>query len=201
MSIIDNKPEQDSQLLLVIDFINEIVHPDGKIPSCAAMCEEKQVMSHANQAMVRARQCSTPVVHVKVGFSADYIECPEHSPMFSAAKKYAALELGTWGTEFHANMDVQSCDHVIVKHRVSAYYATPLAAILDAQQIKHVVLCGVSTNMAIETTARELHDRGFMVTVLADACAAADDATHQATLHSLARCAQVVTTAEWIGKD
>ena len=200
MSAKEQMLQTSKKMLLVVDFINEIVHADGKIPSCAAMVAEGNVMQQANQAMAAARSQQVPVIHVKVAFSSDYIECPAHSPVFSAAKKYRALELGTWGTEFHADMDLQPSDHVMVKHRISAYYATPLAAILDAQQVREVVLTGVSTNMAIETTARELHDRGFIVTVLDDACAAADIEIHRASLKNLARCASVMTVAEWAEK-
>ena len=185
-----------NKALLVIDFINDIVHPDGKISRCAPMVDKHHTMTHANTAIQYARTHHLPLLHVKVGFSANYIECPPHSPLFGAAKQYQALQLNTWGTEFHEAMDVRPEDTIIIKHRISAYYATSLATILDAQRCNHLLICGVSTNMAIESTARELHDRGIGVTVIADACAAESESVHDASLHSLSKIATLTTTTD-----
>jgi ureidoacrylate peracid hydrolase len=184
-------------LLLVIDFINDIVHPKGKVPSCAEYVEKYQVMENVNQAIHWARKQHFPVVHVKVGFNQNYEECPEHSPLFSGAKQHGALKLGEWGTEFHEKIDVNKADLVIIKHRVSALYATPLAAILGAQQINTVIVTGVSTNMAVETITRELHDRDFNLIVLEDACGAATREIHEASLKTLARIAKISKALEW----
>ena len=83
------------QLLLLIDFINEIVHPDGKRSGTSAYVAEHYVMQHANEAIAIAREKELPIVHVKVGFSPNYIECPLHSPLFGKSKQDEALQLGT----------------------------------------------------------------------------------------------------------
>ena len=95
-------------------------------------------------------------------------------------------------------MDVRANDRVIIKHRVSALYATPLITLLRGKQIDTVVLTGVSTNMAIEAAARELHDRDFNVIVLEDACGAASDEIHQASLLTLKRIASVSTVSDFL---
>ena len=93
-------------------------------------------------------------------------------------------------------MDVQEDDTIIVKHRVSALYATPLESILKANQIDTVIVAGVSTNMAIETVTRELHDRDYKVIVVGDACGAATVETHEASLSTLKRIADVCEARE-----
>ncbi len=178
-------------LLLCIDFINDIIHPKGKIAASAKFVAEHQVIQHANAAIATARVKNIPIVFVKVGFSPNYIECPAHSPVFAKAKELGALQLGTWGTELHEELDVQPNDTIIMKHRVSALYATSLATILTAQRIEKVIICGVSTNMTVETTTRELHDRDYQVIVLSDACGATTQEIHTASLTTLARIATV----------
>jgi nicotinamidase-related amidase len=185
-----------SSLVLCIDFINDIVHPDGKISHSALYVDKYKVLEKANQAIDLARRKDIPIVHVKVGFSANYLECPKQSPLFSSAQKYNALQLGTWGTEFHQDLDVQSEDRILVKHRVSALYATPLATILTANKVDTVLICGVSTNMTIDSTTRELHDRDYSVVVLQDACGAASLDIHEATLANLSRLAKVIEVDE-----
>ncbi len=180
-------------MLLVIDFINEIIHPEGKINSCANYVNEYHVIEKANQAISHARKNNYLIAHVKVGFDKHYQLCPKNSPMFANAEKFKALMLDTWGCEFHQDVDVQEKDLIIIKHRVSALYATSLSTILTANKISHVYLCGVSTNMAIDTTTRELHDRDYQVSIIQDACGAANQEMHQASLATLQRIASIIT--------
>lgn len=182
--------------LLVIDFINDIAHLEGKFTATAQFVDKYNVIEHANQVIHFARQHGIPIVLVKVGFGAGYLECPENSPVFGGAKKHGALQLNTWGTEFHEKLAIQASDLVIIKHRVSAFYATPLEAFLRANQIQNIILTGVSTDMAIQTTAREAHDRDYQVIIVADACGAGSLETHEFTLKELQRIAKVVTVKE-----
>lgn len=53
----------------------------------------------------------------------------------------------------------------------SAFYGSPdLADWLTASGIKQVVLCGIQTNMCVETTARMSGNQGFSTVVAIDAC-------------------------------
>ncbi len=40
-----------NKALLVIDFINDIAHPDGRIAASAAHVLEQDAIAHANQAL------------------------------------------------------------------------------------------------------------------------------------------------------
>lgn len=179
--------------LLVIDFINDLMHPDGKTSGAAIYVKEHQVIEHANQAITIARQQDFPILFVKVGFSANYLECPSTSPMFSRAKQLQALQLNTWGTEFHQALDVKPNDPIIIKHRVSAFYATGLETFLRANQIQELYICGVSTDMAIQTTAREAHDRDYQAIVIKDACGAMTPELHNNAIKGLERIVSVVS--------
>lgn len=173
--------------LLVLDFINDIVHPDGKIASSAGFIQEHHVIHHANAAIAFARKNKILCAFIKVGFSTDYQECPAESPIFGRVKQLQALQLNTWGTEFHAAIEITPKDLVIIKHRVSAFYATSLEAFLRANHISNLLIAGVSTDMAVQTTAREAHDRDYAVTIVADACGAASLEVHENTLKLLQR--------------
>lgn len=182
--------------LVVIDFINDIVHPKGKIALSAERIIKNHVIEKANQAISLAREKHWPIIFVKVGFHPSYPECPKHSPLFGKSSSLGALLLGSWGTEFHEELDFHDGDLVIVKHRVNAFYATQLEAILRANHIDTLILSGVSTNMAIEHTAREGHDRDYSVIVLKDACESGSEEAHLAALASMGRIAKVITCAE-----
>jgi nicotinamidase-related amidase len=182
--------------LLVLDFINDIVHPDGKVATVANYVKENCVIDKANQAIQFARQKNIPIIFVKVGFSANYMECSDRSPVFGKAKQNKALQLNTWGTEFHESLDVKPQDSIIIKHRVNAFYATGLETVLRANQIDTLMICGVSTNMAVATTAYDAHDRDYRVILLEDASGAATRQIQDSTIELLARVGQIVKVAE-----
>ncbi len=185
-------------LLLIIDLINDIVHTDSKVTTSAQNIQDNNVLDKVNHAIQYARKNNLPIVHTKIGFSPNYIECPTGSPLLKHAKEKNAFCLNTWGTEFHKTVDVKPEDTIMTKHRVSALYATPLECLLRANHISTVIICGVSTDMAIESTVRELHDRDYNVIVLSDACGAASEEIHQASLKSLKRLAIIQSSDELI---
>ena len=183
-------------IILTLDFINDICDPQGKIASCANRIKTNHVIDRANQVLTWGRAQRHLIAHVKVGFLANYMMCSDISPLFNAVKKKKALLLNSWGTEFCKTLNIKKEEPIILKHRVSAFYATALEVLLRSHDIQHLVLLGVSTNNVVELTAREAHDRDYQVTVVADACEADSEEAQQASLNFLKRIAHVMTAEE-----
>ena len=116
--------------------------------------------------------------------------------MFGKALQFEALKLGSFGTEFHQDLDVKSTDFIIEKPRVSAFYGTALEPVLRANRVEHLFLCRVSSCWAIQSTAREGHDRDYQITIIEDACAAASDEEHHRSMQQLSRIAHITTAGE-----
>jgi nicotinamidase-related amidase len=182
--------------LLAIDFINDIVHPDGKIAGSAAHVQEQGVIAHANEALTHARDAGWLIVLVRVGFEKNYRAQPRDSPVFGQANRIGALALGEFGTEFHEELDVRPTDFILEKPRISPFYGTPLEVVLRSNGIGHLYLCGVSSSWAIQAAARDAHDRDYRVTIIEDACAAASREEHEVSMRMLARIARVITAKE-----
>ncbi len=179
--------------LLVIDFINDIVHEKGKTPSCAGYVKEHGVIEKANAMIKIAREHSWLILFVKVAFNPGYLELPKQSPVFGGALQKGAFKLGEWGAEFHEALDYRPGDPVIVKPRVSVFYATPLETYLHAQKIDTLIIAGVSTNNAVQATARDGHDRDYRIMVLKDACGAMNSEIHNMSLTLLGHLSTIVT--------
>ncbi|EGP09074.1 isochorismatase [Bradyrhizobiaceae bacterium SG-6C] len=60
---------------------------------------------------------------------------------------------------------------VIDKPGKGAFYATGLGDILKTRGIENLLVCGVTTEVCVNTTVREANDRGYRCVVLADCCA------------------------------
>lgn len=182
--------------IIALDYIVDIMHPAGKIARSAQHASERNIVEKANQALAVARSKGWPVVLVKVGFSPSYIAQPKHSPMFGRAHEFGALNLESPGTYFHPDLHVEPADLVIVKPRVSAFYCTHLDAVLRANAIERVVLAGVSSTWAVQSTARDAHDRDYSVAVVEDACAASSEDEHQAAMKVMGTIAKIVSVED-----
>jgi nicotinamidase-related amidase len=76
-------------------------------------------------------------------------------------------------------------DCFVVKPRYSAFDHTPLALILQEREIERLLLGGMSTEGCVAQTAIDARERGFKVTVLANACATIDERVEQVALEYL----------------
>ncbi len=191
-----SNPNPNHSALIVIDLQNDIIHPDGKLGGCAKMAAETHLIEKVNSAIQSARSKNWLVIFIRVGFSADYVECPTTSPLFSYVQQAQALQLNSWGAEFHKHLGIQQEDTIVTKHRVGAFYGTSLPAILAANRIEHLALCGVSTDFAVQTIAREAHDRDYRISIIQDACAANSIEEHKNTIHLLEKFTHITNTCD-----
>ena len=60
---------------------------------------------------------------------------------------------------------------VIDKPGKGAFYATELGDTLQKSGVENLLVCGVTTEVCVNTTVREANDRGYRCVVLADGCA------------------------------
>lgn len=173
--------------LILIDFINEIVHEDGKIADkgYAEYIMSHEVLDRLNKLMLKARGANVPIIHVRLGFSKDYSELPHKSLLLGSAKNNGAFLLESWATEFHEDLDVQEHDYIITKHSMSPFYNTELDKILVDLGVKKVFIAGVATDLAVQSAAREAHDRNYEVVVIEDCCAAESDIDHDNSVETI----------------
>ncbi|GAA4165045.1 isochorismatase family protein [Gryllotalpicola daejeonensis] len=90
-------------------------------------------------------------------------------------------------------------DHLVTKSSWGALGRSGLLEHLTAEGITQVVLTGVSTSQAVESTARAAYDHGFHVTIAIDGITDTDEAAHEhAVAHTFPRLAETGTIAEII---
>lgn len=187
-----------NRALLVVDFINEIVDPAGKLSAkgYADFIAQHDTFEHLNTAIGAFRDAGDRVIFVRLAFESDYTNQPKNSPVFGGAHKADILADGTWSTEINKMVDYREGDDVMVKSRVSAFHDTDLATKLRDMGVTDVYIAGVATDLAVEATARAAHDFDFNVMIVTDACAAANQEDHDKSLRVLPKFASLVTTAQ-----
>ncbi|KMN82133.1 isochorismatase [Chromobacterium sp. LK11] len=179
-----------------LDYIHDIMVDGGKVARCAEHARQRGVIAAANQAIAEARRRGWLVAQVKVGFAPSYVEQPKDSPLFGRAHEFGALDLSGPGTAFHPELDVRPEDAIVIKPRVSPFYATSLEAVLRAHRIERLILAGVSSTWAVQAAARDAHDRDYQVLVLEDGCAAASEEEHRISMRQLETIARIIRLDE-----
>lgn len=182
----------DRAALLLIDLSNDFVHPDGK----AAVVGGRDV-SHAHRAVTRAawlataaRSAGVTVIHC---LHTTLPDGSSDSAVWRDARSratYSATDIcldGTWGQQPVDELRPAPTDLVVKKFRYGAFTGTNLELVLRSRGIDTVVCSGVSTNVCVDTTAREAFSREFFVQIAADACASWDMSLHHATLATAAQ--------------
>jgi nicotinamidase-related amidase len=74
---------------------------------------------------------------------------------------------------------------VIDKPGKGAFYATSLGASLQKHGIANLLVCGVTTEVCVNTTVREANDRGYRCVVLGDGCASYFPEFHEMGLNMI----------------
>ncbi|MCL5407317.1 MAG: cysteine hydrolase [Patescibacteria group bacterium] len=188
----------EKSALVLVDFINEIVDEKGKLAGkgYAAFVKKHDILTKVQTAVERAHVNRVPVIFVNVSFRPDYSDWPEDSPLFGAAKKFGALQSGTWATELHSAINRGEDDYLVTKNRVSAFRNTALEAKLKELGVETLLIGGVATDLAVQSTVRDAHDRDFKVVILKDLCGAANDEDHESALKLLSKVATISNSSE-----
>ncbi|HEY5061640.1 MAG TPA: hydrolase [Gemmatimonadaceae bacterium] len=94
----------------------------------------------------------------------------------------------------------KSGDVVVTKHQPGAFFATDLDVQLRRRKIDTIVLCGISTNVGVEATARVGFEHGYNLVFASDAVTARDAELHTACVAKFfPTIGRVRTTDEILG--
>ena len=173
--------------LLVIDIQADFAAPDGAMArKNADMTAIYPAVANAQALVAAARNAQVPLIFSRV-VTAPHLETAvekeakarrgDHGPGICAE--------GSPGAAFLAPLPEED-DTVITKHRYSLFAGNHLGEELKARGIDTLVLCGLTTECCVASTAWDAFERDFHVVVAADAVAAYQPALHRATLAALA---------------
>lgn len=143
----------------------------------------QQVLENAARLAAHFRKLDAPVVLVRVGWSnsfADALKQPVDRPLPSPK---GGLPDDWW--EFPAQLNINDSDIQIIKRQWGAFYGTDLDLQLRRRGITRIVLAGVSTNIGVESTARDAWERGYELVIVENACSAHSDSQHQSSVQNI----------------
>jgi nicotinamidase-related amidase len=187
--------------VLALHFERDIVDPGGTFGAgLADGIARRGVLTRTAGALEAARAAGVLVVYGRVSFPAGHPGLDTAIPLFGTIAEHNALEQGTRAVEMVGEVAPARGDVIVDHTGTSAFGGGELERVLRARGIDTVVIAGVATNIIVDSTARDGSNRGLKVFVLGDCCSAGDDATHEASLATLATLTHgVVTSDEFVG--
>lgn len=177
----------ESTALLVIDMQNGFLDANGSMAKIGMPYEQLVPAIDGTRRLIdAARAADVPIIYTRYsylsGFADGGILAYELMP---AMRDVDALLAGTWDADVVDALAPQPGDLVIDKSRPSSFYGTQLEPILTSLGVRNLIMCGVTTNICVETTARDAGQRDYHVHVVGDACAEYDPARHDHALNTI----------------
>jgi ureidoacrylate peracid hydrolase len=184
--------------LIVVDVQNDFVSPDGSAGKRgddvgAAMAMIPNLTGLIDQ----ARKVGLTIVYIRTTHS-DWTDTASWIYRTSQKSGLSTCREGTWGAEFYDGIAPLPSERVVIKHRYSAFINTDLNTVLKARGIQSILVCGVATNVCVETTARDGYMYDYYVTMIDDCSAAYDAKLHMGTLENIRRHFGLVASSHQI---
>jgi nicotinamidase-related amidase len=186
--------EPATTALLVIDMQRDFLEPGG----FGAMLGNdvrllRRAVTPTRRVLDAFRTRELAVLHTREGHRPDLGDCPPSK----RARGRLAVGIGdvgpmgrilVRGEPGHAIVEALapiSGEPVIDKPGKGAFYATDLDERLRELRVRSLVVCGVTTEVCVQTTVREANDRGYECLVLEDCVASYFPELHAAALRMI----------------
>ena len=161
--------------------------------------DSKIVIANAAKLAESFRKNNMPVFLVRVAPSADGKD--RLNPLIDGENPWANRQLTADWSEIVPELNPQSGDHIITKKQWGAFYGTDLELQLQRRKIDTIVLCGISTNFGVESTARFAYEFGYQQIFIEDATSARSAAEHEHVFKSIfPRMGRIRTTQDIINE-
>jgi biuret amidohydrolase len=166
--------------LVIIDMQRDFLEPGG---FGAALGNDvsrlRTAVAPSAEVLAAARGAGLLVIHTREGHRADLTDAPaikvergDPSLRIGAPGPMGRILVrGEPGHDIIPELYPAAGEPVIDKPGKGAFYQTDLELMLKNLGIETLLVCGVTTEVCVNTTVREANDRGFRCIVLADCCA------------------------------
>jgi nicotinamidase-related amidase len=157
--------------LVVIDMQKGILTAPAVHPT-------KEILANVVRLVDAFREKQHPVVLVHVGWRGDRGDAIKSRNQAPAPSNPPA-DFFEYADELRAD---PSHDILIHKRQWGAFYGTDLDLQLRRRGITNIVLCGISTSIGVESTARDAWERAYNLTLVSDAMTDRDADAHDRAL-------------------
>ena len=182
--------------LIIIDMQRDFLDAGGYAATAGMdVAALRRPIPHIRTLLDFARENKLLVVHTREGHRPDMCDCP---PAKLARSKQAGAEIGSsgplgkllirgeYGHDIIDELKPIDGEPIVDKPGYGAFHQTDLAQILTSHQVTQLLICGVTTEVCVQSTLREAVDRGYECVLVSDACGSAYADLHAAAIKMVA---------------
>jgi nicotinamidase-related amidase len=163
--------------LVIIDMQRDFVDPGGfgeALGNDVSLL--RRAIAPTKRGLDAARKRGLFVIHTREGHRPDLADLPEAKKLRGrlatgigdTGPMGRILVRGEYGHDIIDELKPAPGEPVVDKPGKGAFYATDLGSVLQHRGIRQLVVCGVTTEVCVNTTVREANDRGYDCLVLED---------------------------------
>jgi nicotinamidase-related amidase len=165
--------------LVIIDMQRDFLEPGGFGESLGNdVSLLRRTIEPTKRLLDAAREIGMTVIHTREGHRADLTDLPpakkiRGNPAMAIGDRGAMgriLVRGEAGHDIIPELYPIAGEPIIDKPGKGAFYATDLDTILKNRGIGQLIVCGVTTEVCVNTSVREANDRGYDCLVVEDCC-------------------------------
>ena len=183
--------ELDHAALIIIDMQRDFLEPGGfgeTLGNDVSLL--KAAVPPLKAVLAAARKAGMLIIHTREGHRPDLSDAPRHKVergepslrIGAPGPMGRILVRGEPGHDIIPELYPAPGEPVIDKPGKGAFYQTDPELMLKNREIDTLLVCGVTTEVCVNTTVREANDRGFRCIVLSDCCASYFPEFHAAGL-------------------
>ncbi|MES2898987.1 MAG: isochorismatase family cysteine hydrolase [Pseudomonadota bacterium] len=148
-------------------------------PTLVQQAAERGTVEKINALADAFRAAGLPVFHLHVVHRADYADVPVTNVILARSVKQGRMAFGTPDVDSVAGLPIAADDILHARpFSLVAFHGTDLDQQLRNRGVGTLVLCGVSTNVAVSGSALCGSDLGYQVVVPEDCIAGASAESH-----------------------
>lgn len=172
-----------SPALIVIDMQNGFCVANGFMDQIGLGYEASaSVIEPIGRLVEASRAAGIPIVFTRYSLNEDYSDGGLLMEVFPQIKGTGGMVRSTWDADVVDALEPLPGEIVLDKTRYSAFYDTDLEERLRALGVDTVIVCGVTTNICVESTVRDAFFRDIRTVVPSDGTAAVTPALHEGAL-------------------
>ena len=163
--------------LVIIDMQRDFVQPGGfgeALGNDVSLL--RGTIEPTRRVLNAAREIGMLVIHTREGHRPDLSDCPPSKLVRGRGAKRIGdpgpmgriLVRGEVGHDIIPELAPKAGEVEIDKPGKGAFFATDIELILRDRSVKTLIVCGVTTEVCVNTTVREANDRGYECVVLSD---------------------------------
>jgi biuret amidohydrolase len=170
----------DHAALIIIDMQRDFLEPGGFGETLGNdVARLKAAVGPCKAVLAASRQAGILIIHTREGHRPDLSDAPRHKVergepsmrIGAPGPMGRILVRGEAGHDIVPELYPIAGEPIIDKPGKGAFYQTDLELMLKNRGIDTLFVCGVTTEVCVNTTVREANDRGFRCIVLGDCCA------------------------------